>query len=78
MLQGGGKFNGAMLRAGLVDEISHATVPVADDGVGISSFFDVPGEPPPKSAANLRLLSRKQLPGSVTWLLYRAVARHAR
>jgi RibD C-terminal domain len=28
MLQGGGKFNGAMLGAGLVDEISHVTVPI--------------------------------------------------
>jgi 2,5-diamino-6-(ribosylamino)-4(3H)-pyrimidinone 5'-phosphate reductase len=66
MLQGGGKFNGAMLHAGLIDEISHVTVPVADGGVGISSFFDIPGDPPPKAAATLRLLSRKQMPGSVT------------
>src|SRR5262249_28356230 len=53
MLQGGGKFNGAMLKAGLVDEISHITVPVADGGVGISSFFDIPGDPAPKAAAIL-------------------------
>ncbi len=71
MLQGGGKFNGAMLKAGLVDEISQVIVPVADGGVGISSFFDIPGKPPPKAAATLRLLSRKALPGSVTWLRYR-------
>lgn len=43
MLQGGGRFNGAMLAAGLVDEISHITVPVADGGIGISSMFDIPG-----------------------------------
>jgi hypothetical protein len=30
-------------------EISHVTVPVADGGVGIPSFFDIPGSPPPKS-----------------------------
>ncbi len=78
MLQGGGKFNGAMLRAGLIDEISHVTVPVADGGLGISSFFDIPGAPPPKAAATLRLLSLKQLPGSVTWLRYRVVANHTR
>jgi 5-amino-6-(5-phosphoribosylamino)uracil reductase len=78
MLQGGGKFNGAMLHAGLIDEISHVTVPVADGGVGISSFFDIPGDPPPKAAATLRVLSRKQLPGSVTWLRYRVVAKHTR
>ena len=78
MLQGGGKFNGAMLRAGLIDEISHVIVPVADGGVGISSFFDIPGDPPPKAAATLRLLSHKQLPGSVTWSRYRVVAKHTR
>lgn len=75
MLQGGGKFNGAMLRAGLVDEISHLTVPVADGGIGISSMFDIPGEAPAKAAATLRLFSRKAMPGSVMWCRYRVVAR---
>ena len=78
MLQGGGKFNGAMLHAGLIDKISHVTVPVADGGVGISSFFDIPGDPPPKTAATLRVLSRKQLPGSVTWIRYHVLAKHTR
>ncbi len=78
MLQGGGKFNGAMLKAGLVDEISHIIVPVVDGGVGVSSFFDIPGEPPARAAATLRLLSRKPLPGSVTWLRYRVVSKHLR
>ncbi len=75
MLQGGGKFNGAMLKAGLVDEISHITVPVADGGVGVSSFFDIPGEPPVRAAAKLRLLSHRKLPGSVIWARYRVVGR---
>lgn len=77
MLQGGGKFNGAMLQAGLVDEISQVVVPVADGGVGISTFFDIPGNPPPKAAATLRLVSHKQLPGSVVWLRYRVISRHS-
>jgi riboflavin biosynthesis pyrimidine reductase len=76
MLQGGGRFNGAMLHAGLADEISHITVPVADGGTGISSMFDIPGDPPPKAAAILRLFSRKQLPGGVTWCRYKVVAKH--
>ena len=76
MLQGGGKFNGAMLHAGLVDEISHITAPVADGGMGISTMFDIPGDAPPKAAATLRLISRKQLPGSVTWCRYKVIARH--
>jgi 2,5-diamino-6-(ribosylamino)-4(3H)-pyrimidinone 5'-phosphate reductase len=78
MLQGGGKFNGAMLKAGLVDEISHVIVPVVDGGAGISGFFDIPGNPPPRAAATLRLISRRQLPGSVTWLRYRVVTPRSR
>jgi len=76
MLQGGGKFNGAMLKAGLVDEISHLTVPVADGGAGVSSFFDIPGEAPAKAAATLRLLSHKLLPGGVIWARYRVIGKH--
>ena len=76
MLQGGGKFNGAMLRAGLIDEISHVTVPVVDGGTGISSFFDIPGPPPSKAAATLRLLSQRKLPGSVIWTRYRVVTKY--
>lgn len=76
MLQGGGKFNGAMLKAGLIDEISHLTVPIADGGAGVSGFFDIPGEPPPRAAATLRLLSHKLMPGGVIWARYRVVARH--
>lgn len=78
MLQGGGKFNGAMLKAGLIDEISHLTVPIADGGAGVSSFFDIPGEPPPRAAATLRLLSHKLMPGGVIWARYKVVARHVR
>jgi riboflavin biosynthesis pyrimidine reductase len=76
MLQGGGKFNGAMLKAGLVDEISHITVPVADGGAGVSTFFDIPGDAPVRAAGILRLMSHKQMPGSVIWARYRVVARH--
>ena len=78
MLQGGGKFNGAMLHAGLVDEISHLTVPVADGGLGIASMFDIPGKAPTKAAAKLRLLSHKLMPGGVIWARYRVIARNAR
>jgi 2,5-diamino-6-(ribosylamino)-4(3H)-pyrimidinone 5'-phosphate reductase len=70
MLQGGGRFNGAMLAAGLVDEISQV-IPIADGGVGVSSFFDIPGDAPPrKAAAHLKLRSLKKLPGGVVWLRY--------
>jgi 5-amino-6-(5-phosphoribosylamino)uracil reductase len=73
MLQGGGAFNGAMLRAGLVDEISHLTVPVADGGLGVASMFDIPGSPTANAPAKLRLLSHKLIPGGVIWARYRVV-----
>lgn len=76
MLQGGGKFNGALLKAGLVDEISHLTVPIADGGVGIQSMFDIPGDAPAKAAATLRLMSCKKMPGGVIWARYKVVRGH--
>ncbi len=75
MLEGGGTFNGAMLREGLVDEISQIVLPVVDGGRGIATMFDIPGDPPRKAAASLRLKSQKKLPGGVSWLRYRVAGR---
>jgi 2,5-diamino-6-(ribosylamino)-4(3H)-pyrimidinone 5'-phosphate reductase len=75
MLEGGGTFNGAMLREGLVDEISQVVVPVVDGGRGITTLFDIPGDPPAKAAAALRLKSQKKLPGGVNWFRYRVAKR---
>src|ERR1700677_2329827 len=61
MLQGGGKFNGAMLQAGLVDEISHITVPVADGSRDVATMFH--GQPSAEAAATDRLFSHKILRG---------------
>jgi len=73
MLEGGGTFNGAMLKAGLVDEISQVVVPVVDGGAGVASIFDLPGKAPGRAAARLRAISRRTLPGSVHWFRYRVV-----
>jgi riboflavin biosynthesis pyrimidine reductase len=75
MLEGGGTFNGAVLHAGLVDEISQVIVPVVDGGRGVTTIFDIPGEPPRKAAAALRLRSHRRLPGGVSWFRYRVVRR---
>jgi 2,5-diamino-6-(ribosylamino)-4(3H)-pyrimidinone 5'-phosphate reductase len=75
MLEGGGKFNGSMLKAGLVDEISQVVVPVADGGAGISSIFDIPGEAPKRAAAALRLIKQQKLPGGVNWFRYRVIGK---
>jgi riboflavin biosynthesis pyrimidine reductase len=78
MLEGGGTFNGEVLHAGLVDEISQVVVPVADGGRGVTTIFDIPGDPPPKAAALLRLKSHRRLPGGVVWLRYRVARRSGR
>jgi riboflavin biosynthesis pyrimidine reductase len=72
MLQGGGAFNGSMLQAGLVDEISQIVVPIVDGGgPTITGFFDAPGKPPKSAAASLRLIRHDPLPGGAHWFRYR-------
>ena len=71
MLEGGGTFNGAMLGAGLIDEISQVIVPVVDGTPGIQSIFDIPGKARKKAAFTLKLKRHKELPGDVTWLRYK-------
>jgi riboflavin biosynthesis pyrimidine reductase len=76
MLEGGGKFNGAMLQAGLVDEISQILVPIVDGGgPGVTGFFDAPGETPKRAAAVLRQTSHKKLPGGANWFRYKLVGK---
>ena len=41
LLEGGGKINGSMLRAGLIDELSLLVAPVADGSSGSPALFDV-------------------------------------
>jgi 2,5-diamino-6-(ribosylamino)-4(3H)-pyrimidinone 5'-phosphate reductase len=72
MLEGGGKFNGSMLRAGLVDEISQIIVPAVDGGEGVSSIFDISGRTK-HAAARLRLTRHRKLPGGLNWLQYRVI-----
>ena len=73
LLEGGGVFNGAMLKAGLIDEISQVVVPVVDGGTGIPSLFDIPGRPPRMAAGQLRVIAQRKLPGGVNWFRYRVV-----
>ena len=71
LLEGGGIFNGAMLKAGLIDEISHVIVPVVDGGTNVASLFDIPGPAPRKAAAALRLIKHQKLAGGIQWHRYR-------
>jgi riboflavin biosynthesis pyrimidine reductase len=74
LLEGGGTFNGAVLKAGLIDEISQVIVPVIDGGTGIAGLCDIPGTAPRKAGATLRPISHKKLPGGVNWFRYRVVS----
>jgi riboflavin biosynthesis pyrimidine reductase len=72
--QGGGTFNGAMLRGRLIDEISQVVVPVIDGGgPGVTGFFDAPGKPAKTAAGTLRLIRQEPLKGGVHWFRWRVV-----
>src|SRR5438552_11523218 len=69
MLEGGGRINGGMLAAGLIDEVSILVVPVADGRVGTPALFDVDqsGGAPGRRA----LEARERRSGEMIWLRYR-------
>ena len=71
MLEGGGKMNGSMLRAGLIDELSILVAPVVDGSAGTSTLFDADGiqQPAPK----LKLLETQKLKEDILWLRYAVI-----
>jgi 2,5-diamino-6-(ribosylamino)-4(3H)-pyrimidinone 5'-phosphate reductase len=69
MLEGGGRINGGMLRAGLVDEVSLLLAPVADGRIGTPALFDVDGDD--AAPARLALESVERRAGDILWLRYR-------
>lgn len=69
MLEGGGKINGAMLRAGLIDEVSVIVAPVADGRMGTPALFDA--EAREAAPVALVLESVEQREGGLLWLRYR-------
>jgi 2,5-diamino-6-(ribosylamino)-4(3H)-pyrimidinone 5'-phosphate reductase len=71
MLEGGGKINGAFLRAGVIDELSIIMAPVADGRIGHAALFDVDKDVGSPTA--LALESVRQLTGGLLHLRYRVV-----
>lgn len=69
MLEGGGRINGAMLRAGLIDEVSVLIAPVADGRTGTPALFDVVGDEVTPQGLALESVERRA--GGVLWLRYR-------
>ena len=73
MLEGGGRINGGMLRAGLIDEVSVLVAPVADGRVGTPTLFDADGEDITPHGLALEAVERRV--GDVLWLRYRVEPR---
>jgi len=69
LLEGGGKINGAMLSADLIDEVSLLLAPVADGSLGTPTLFDV--QAPGWKARKLELVSTRKVGGGVLWLRYK-------
>lgn len=66
----GGGLNGALLRAGLVDEIHLIISPVAIGGLGTPSLFDGPDLAKDETPTPLRLLSTQVEDDGMLWLRY--------
>ena len=66
----GGRLNGALLRAGLVDEIQVLMLPAIVGGRDTPSIFDGPGLLEGETPAKLRLLSAQAEPDGLLWLRY--------
>ena len=73
LVEGGGGNNGAFLRAGLIDEISLAVVPVIDGSKGAPSVFDSTDREVEQRAPieQMSLESCEVLEGGAVWLRYR-------
>jgi riboflavin biosynthesis pyrimidine reductase len=69
LLEGGGRVNGGMLRAGLIDEVSLLVAPVADGRVGTPALFDVDGDDVTPHRLALEAVERSA--DDVLWLRYR-------
>lgn len=68
LLEGGGRINGGMLRAGLIDEVSLLVAPVADGRPATPALFDVDDESPIQWT--LALEHVEQRANGVIWLRY--------
>jgi riboflavin biosynthesis pyrimidine reductase len=69
MLEGGGRINGGMMRAGLIDEVSLLMAPVADGRIGTPTLFDIEGGD--ASPRRLALEGIERRADDILWLRYR-------
>jgi 2,5-diamino-6-(ribosylamino)-4(3H)-pyrimidinone 5'-phosphate reductase len=69
MLEGGGRINGGMLAAGLIDEVSVLVSPVADGRVGTPALFDIDADQVTPRRLMLEAVERRA--NDFLWLRYR-------
>lgn len=69
----GGRLNGALLRAGLVDEVNIDLFPALIGGFQTSTLFASPDLRPDEAPARLRLLAAQVRDGGNVWLRYEVV-----
>lgn len=67
----GGQLNGALLRAGLVDEVNVEFLPGVVGGFDTPSLFDSPALGPGETPIKLELLAAQVRPDGQVWLRYR-------
>lgn len=71
LLEGGGKINGSMLRAGLIDELSILIAPVTDGSIGTPTLFDiVTGGESSTSSTCWALAGMERRADDILWLRY--------
>ncbi len=71
LLEGGGVANGALLQAGLIDELSLILTPAVEGVPGGPAVFDIHGEPDALNAMGMALEHCQVLEGGLVWLRYR-------
>ena len=74
LLEGGGRINGAMLHAGLVDEVSLLVAPIADGALGTASVFDIECAPGRHRGCRLALVAVERCAEGVLWIRYHVEA----
>jgi 2,5-diamino-6-(ribosylamino)-4(3H)-pyrimidinone 5'-phosphate reductase len=73
LCEAGGRLNGALLRAGLVDEVNVELVPAIVGGTRTPSLFDSPDLAPDEWPTHLELISAQVQAKGRIWLRYRVV-----
>lgn len=69
----GGRLNGALLRAGLVDEVSVLIHPRLVGGTSPSSIFVAPDLTEPEGSIPLKLIHLERLQDDIVWLRYQVI-----